>query len=71
MLPATPIATAPASPTTASVTSVGRESAVRNGRPLSSSSACALTPTARENATKVQPSRLRWSVGAAAAPSAT
>ena len=59
MIPMTPIATAPASPATASVSSVARESAVLNGRPLSSSRACALTPTARKNAARAQAIRLR------------
>ena len=46
--PAMPIATAPASATTASPTSARSDSRVPSGRPCSSSSACAHTPTAEE-----------------------
>jgi hypothetical protein len=41
------------------------------GRPLSSSSACALIPTARKKATSVEMNRSVWIWLAAAAPNAT
>ena len=55
--PTTPIPTAPASPTAAITISGVRRSAVASGRPFSSSSACALTPTARKNAPSAAPNR--------------
>ena len=55
----------------ASAISVRSESAVRSGRPFSSSSACAPTPTARKNAPSAAPRRPRSKRYAAAAPSAT
>src|SRR3954465_148059 len=48
--PTRPIATAPASATTARAASVRDDNRVPSGRPCSSSSACAHTPTARKNA---------------------
>ncbi|HEX4012067.1 MAG TPA: hypothetical protein VHX62_18745 [Solirubrobacteraceae bacterium] len=69
--PATPIATAAVSDVAASAISVRSLSRVRSGRPLSSSSAWAATPTASRNAARVATSRPACSVGAAAAPIAT
>jgi hypothetical protein len=70
-IPATPIATAPTSPAAASTTRAVRLSFVFRGRPRSSSSACALIPTARKNATSAAARRSAWIVVAAAAPRAT
>ena len=50
MIPAMPIPIAPAKAIAASAISVERLSLVSSGRPWSSSSACALIPTARKNA---------------------
>ena len=49
----------------------GRGSRVRSGRPFSSSSACAATPSASANAAIVQTIRSVRKCGASAAPSAT
>ena len=56
-IPTTPIPTAPIIPATASAIKDRRFNVVCNGRPLSSSSACALTPTARKNAASAATSR--------------
>ena len=66
--PATPRASAPARPTMTTVTSAGDEIRVRSGRPRSSSSACAASPTARKNASTVAISQLVCTRGASAAP---
>ena len=55
--PATPIASAPPRPPTASATRVRRESWVPSGRPWSSSRQWAPTPTARKKATIAAASR--------------
>ena len=69
--PAIPIPIAPTSEDTARAISVRSESWVLRGRPLSSSSACALIPTARKKATSVEMNRSVWIWLAAAAPNAT
>ena len=69
--PATPNATAPASPATVTATSVGAGMRVCNGRPFSSSSACAASPTARKNAVSVASSGVRLTWGARLAPMTT
>ena len=53
MTPNTPSTSAPSSPTTTTATSAADGIAVRSGRPRSSSSACAASPTARKNASTV------------------
>ena len=67
----TPIATAPASVTTASVTSAEEGMRVRSGRPCNSSRACAAIPIARKNAAIPHSIRSVWKRGASAAPTAT
>src|SRR4051794_18228363 len=67
----TPIAQAAASAATATPTSTADGMRVRNGRPFSSSRACAAIPSARKNASSAQSSRSRWNCGASAAPTAT
>ena len=71
MHPAMPIPIAPASETTASPISARSESSVFRGRPLSSSRACALIPTARKKAASVATKRSVWICVAAAAPKPT
>jgi len=60
-----------ASEPAASPPSAQLEMRVPRGRPRSSSSACAATPSARANAASVQPSRLQSTTGARQAPIAT
>ncbi len=69
--PNTPRASAPARPAAITATSTGDGIRVRSGRPLSSSSACAASPTARKNASTVAISRLTCTCGASAAPMTT
>ncbi len=69
--PATPRASAPARPATATATRTADGIRVRSGRPLSSSSACAASPTARKKASTVAISLLSWTCGASAAPMTT
>ena len=68
---ATPIAVAAPIETQASAISTPSGIAVRSGRPLSSSSAWAPTPSARANAVSPQSNRLSDSSGARAAPITT
>ncbi len=65
---ARPMAAAPPIDAVASATRTRLGIAVRSGRPLSSSSACAPTPSARKNAARPQSSRWTGRVGASAAP---
>ena len=69
--PTTPMATAPTSPTTAMAPSTRWGILVWRGRPASSSSACAVSPTARKNASTVAPSRPPSKFVATHAPIAT
>ncbi len=69
--PTTPIATAPASDTPASATSVPLDRRVPSGLPFSSSRTCAHTPTPSRNAPSVAASRSPYRCGATAAPIAT
>ena len=69
--PNTPRASAPARPAAITATRTGDGIRVRSGRPLSSSSACAASPTARKNASTVAISRLACTCGASAAPMTT
>src|SRR3954451_14237948 len=67
----TPIAAAAAMDTAASATSVLSEICVCNGRPCSSSSACAPTPIASANATSVSPSTDQSTCGTSTPPITT
>ena len=70
-MPSMPRATAPASPTTATPTSRELGMRVPSGRPCSSSSACAASPIARKNASRVSPSHRICTSGASEAPITT
>ena len=71
MAPCTPKAAAPASPPAARAFSTPSGIRVRNGRPWSSSSACAATPMARKKASIVSSHHRTSRTGANAAPIAT
>ena len=66
-----PRATAPASPTAATDTRAAPGIRVRSGRPLSSSSAWAASPTAKKNASRVAIRRVVLTTGARQAPITT
>jgi len=70
-VPSTPSATAPDKPTTTAATSWGPGMRVASGRPCSSSSAWAATPTARKKARTLATRREISTRGASAAPITT